>query len=93
MKARKVAITLAVIGGVISLLMLAVSRLRKALETFAVDDTEDDEFVPPHEGWVPQGRGHGLSPEVQKIADEALASYPEGWVQRERPRRPEEPTE
>lgn len=91
---RVVLATLA--AGVVALVaVVAVRKLNDALEFLGeVEDGENEDLPPGVEGfrpsapetWIPAN----LPPEIAKILDQALATFPDGWVKRVRPTRREE---
>lgn len=89
---KRVVLATLVAGAVALVAVVAVRKLNEALEFLGeVEDTEGEDLPPGVDGfrptapetWIPAN----LPPDVQKFLDEALARFPEGWVQRLRPTR------
>jgi hypothetical protein len=74
---KKWIIGLAAAGATTALTIYAVKKINRALEAFYEDPSEDlPEGV---EGWSPTWRAL-LPPEVQKVIDDTLARFPDGFV-------------
>lgn len=89
---KRVVLATLVAGAVALVAVVAVRKLNEALEFLdEVEDTEGEDLPPGVDGfrptapetWIPAN----LPPDKQKVLDEALALFPDGWVKRLRPTR------
>lgn len=77
---RRWAITLAVLGGLVAVLVAVVRKLNQVLDAATEDETDDDLFLYEEAPLLPEPLGTKV--------DEALAeANHEGWVIRGRPER------
>ena len=82
---KKLTLTILAFGATVAIVTYAVKKVNDALNTFQEDETEDlPEGV---EGYDPTWKPN-LPPEIQKVIDDALARFPQGWSKRDsRPQR------
>jgi hypothetical protein len=74
---KKLILVIAALGATVAVVTYAMKKVNDALNTFQEDESEDlPEGV---EGYDPTWKPN-LPPEVQKVIDEALARFPEGWT-------------
>jgi hypothetical protein len=87
---KKLLVTVLAMSATVVVAGYVIKKLNEVLETFQEDETEDlPEGVEGYDPtWTPN-----LPPAVQKVLDEALARFPEGWTKRDRPQRKTESSE
>jgi len=79
---KKLIIAVVAVGATVATAAYALKKLNEALEAFHEDEVE--ELPEGVEGYDPTWAPN-LPPAVQKVLDEALAVFPEGWTKRGRP--------